>query len=396
MIRVRQTSGIGANAFTTSALLRVPRRQRPDATPPQIMGRRRNPGKDGEDTRRRRVGDRPDAFGSSSSGTRAGRGELSPRGSGSPRSYGVFSTGDDTVIALAPAYVPLSTEVHLSRSPARRWPPAAIVSSSRAQDGLADLAGNRLDGDGDGIAGGDYVHTFSVITLNTPPTALPGAAFVDEGRFRRDHPAAGQRSRSGRAGLRDCLWPGAGRDRGVRCSRPARSSTGWPRTTQGSGHDPLCRRRRGRSPLRKRTSRSRCSPVNDRPTLAGPAAVAAIAGQDVVVALTLADLETPLADLVVSIEGRYGERDGDDQRAVADLPAPIPASSGGRRRDAARDRHRPARRHGRPAEPAADHRLRREPAQPRAGDSADRRPVRRRGRRARGARSSRSIRRGRA
>ena len=43
-------------------------------------------------------------------------------------------------------------------------------------------------------------------------------------------------------------------------------------------------------------------PVNDRPTLAGPAAVAAIAEQDVVVALTLADVETPLEDLVVSIE----------------------------------------------------------------------------------------------
>ena len=66
---------------------------------------------------------------------------------------GVFSTGDDTVIALAPAYVPLSTEVHLAITGA----PLAAGSYRlvvEGADGLADLAGNRLDGDGDGIAGG--------------------------------------------------------------------------------------------------------------------------------------------------------------------------------------------------------------------------------------------------
>ena len=96
---------------------------------------------------------------------------------GSPANYafieagadGVFNTTDDQNIAFTPVYVYPSTQVEIVIDD-------GLLSSGLyrltilGDKALFDTAGNKLDGDNDGIAGGDYVHTFT-INGNDAPTA---------------------------------------------------------------------------------------------------------------------------------------------------------------------------------------------------------------------------------
>lgn len=76
---------------------------------------------------------------------------------------GLFSTPDDAVIALAPQYVPGSTSVTLGVAASSlvdgRY---RLLIRGSAGSNIHDLAGLELDGDEDGVAGGDYVRTFTI------------------------------------------------------------------------------------------------------------------------------------------------------------------------------------------------------------------------------------------
>ncbi len=94
--------------------------------------------------------------------------ELNPIDANAPAEYelrgtgadGVFGTADDVLYALTPSYALGSTVVSLSFAvPPGGLPPGdyRLTIFSDAVRSIHDLQGIELDGDGDGIAGGDYV-----------------------------------------------------------------------------------------------------------------------------------------------------------------------------------------------------------------------------------------------
>jgi hypothetical protein len=74
---------------------------------------------------------------------------------------GLFGNADDSVLVLAPSYTPGALEMALVLDPVELVPGKYQLRVS-GQTSLHDAAGNRLDGDADGAAGGDYVREFIV------------------------------------------------------------------------------------------------------------------------------------------------------------------------------------------------------------------------------------------
>ena len=74
---------------------------------------------------------------------------------------GVFETADDILVRLVPSYrsAEKSLKLELQDGALAEGLYRLTVSGTRA---LVDTAGNPLDGNGDGVAGDDYVHTFTV------------------------------------------------------------------------------------------------------------------------------------------------------------------------------------------------------------------------------------------
>jgi len=84
---------------------------------------------------------------------------------------GGFGDGGETVIDLTIDYTFNTQDVTLSWGGdllQTDWYRLTLYSGATAF--LVDLAGNKLDGDGDTAAGGDYVRTFRVLYDTTPPT----------------------------------------------------------------------------------------------------------------------------------------------------------------------------------------------------------------------------------
>lgn len=77
---------------------------------------------------------------------------------------GVFGDGDDDVISLVPIYVIGESTVMLQLSDPVLEGDYRLTIYGNSGRALRDLAGNKLDGDGDGIAGGDYQRFFEVDT----------------------------------------------------------------------------------------------------------------------------------------------------------------------------------------------------------------------------------------
>ncbi len=74
------------------------------------------------------------------------------------RSSGVnnqFGDGDDVLFAITPEYSPLSDTLNLSVVTGAL--PAGLFRLTVSGTSLIDLSGNRLDGDANGTAGGNYV-----------------------------------------------------------------------------------------------------------------------------------------------------------------------------------------------------------------------------------------------
>ncbi|MEA3368161.1 MAG: PKD domain-containing protein, partial [Planctomycetota bacterium] len=84
---------------------------------------------------------------------------------------GAFDDGDDVTYDLTPHYVTGETVVTLEID-AGLLPNGLYRLTARGEASLRDVAGNRLDGDGDGAEGGDYVRLFHGISA-----ALWGGAF---------------------------------------------------------------------------------------------------------------------------------------------------------------------------------------------------------------------------
>ncbi len=74
---------------------------------------------------------------------------------------GVFNNGDDNLYGLTPSYVPGSTLVTLAVG-GGALPDGRFRLTISGTSSIHDASGLRLDGDGDGAAGGDYVRTFTV------------------------------------------------------------------------------------------------------------------------------------------------------------------------------------------------------------------------------------------
>lgn len=90
---------------------------------------------------------------------------------------GVFGNLDDRLIDLLPSYQQGSTEIRLN-------PPTSLSEGNYrltlfGQQTLHDQSGLRLDGDGDGNEGGNYVREFSVAE-DFPPTADDQQLTIDE------------------------------------------------------------------------------------------------------------------------------------------------------------------------------------------------------------------------
>jgi hypothetical protein len=84
---------------------------------------------------------------------------------------GAFGTADDVAVAVVPRYSATFRLVSLNLPtpfPAGGIYRLTILGS--AQTGVHDLSGLRLDGDGDGVEGGDYVRTFTVTADDAAPT----------------------------------------------------------------------------------------------------------------------------------------------------------------------------------------------------------------------------------
>ena len=90
---------------------------------------------------------------------------------------GVFGNLDDNLIDVAPTYEAGSTSITLTTA-------ESLASGSYrltlfGSTTLHDASGLRLDGDGDGTAGGDYVREFSM-EVDLPPTASDLSLTIDE------------------------------------------------------------------------------------------------------------------------------------------------------------------------------------------------------------------------
>src|SRR6185437_15173140 len=105
---------------------------------------------------------------------------------------GTFGTSDDVTYALTPQYTAGSTQVTLVN------PGGALAGGlyrltvlARATGGIHDVNGLLLDGDNNGLPGGDYVRTFLVRQPNTAPVLSPisdggtnvGSTFTTNGSF---------------------------------------------------------------------------------------------------------------------------------------------------------------------------------------------------------------------
>ena len=82
-----------------------------------------------------------------------------------------FDTGDDDIYALTPAYTNGTTFVTLNIA-GSALAPGHYRLTARGSTTIHDLAGLALDGDSDGVPGGDYVRDFRVL--------LPGDANADD------------------------------------------------------------------------------------------------------------------------------------------------------------------------------------------------------------------------
>ncbi|MEK7676038.1 MAG: right-handed parallel beta-helix repeat-containing protein [Verrucomicrobiota bacterium] len=99
---------------------------------------------------------------------------LNPIDANAPTNYelrrdggdGVFGNADDTIYELQPDYLPGATEVVL-RFVEEELLPGRYRLQISGDSSLHDLAGNRLDGDGNGAAGGNYLRIFQV-TASVP------------------------------------------------------------------------------------------------------------------------------------------------------------------------------------------------------------------------------------
>ena len=83
---------------------------------------------------------------------------------------GVFGTADDVVVGFVPRYLAGAREVSLDL--AAGFPEAGVYRLTvfgSAATGVHDLSGLRLDGNGDGAAGGDFVRTFTVVADSAAP-----------------------------------------------------------------------------------------------------------------------------------------------------------------------------------------------------------------------------------
>jgi hypothetical protein len=87
----------------------------------------------------------------------------------------VFGTGDDVVFVLAPSYISGSNQVTL-QVPSGNLPAGGyrltVFSDSGTNSGMHDLSGLLIDGDLNGLEGGNYVSNFNVIADSTPPNVI--------------------------------------------------------------------------------------------------------------------------------------------------------------------------------------------------------------------------------
>jgi uncharacterized repeat protein (TIGR01451 family) len=100
--------------------------------------------------------------------------DVNPNDANSPAVYELrkagsngFGSVDDVVYALTPRYIPgvPTATLDIGGLGGAGLPPGTyrLTVHSNANTTIHDLAGLRLDGDGDGTAGGDYVRTFTVV-----------------------------------------------------------------------------------------------------------------------------------------------------------------------------------------------------------------------------------------
>src|SRR5262249_48197871 len=79
---------------------------------------------------------------------------------------GLFDTTDDSIFIVNASYIPGSKSISLTipGQPQNGLPAGKyrLTIRSNADASLHDLAGNSLDGDANGTAGGDYVKVFTV------------------------------------------------------------------------------------------------------------------------------------------------------------------------------------------------------------------------------------------
>ena len=90
---------------------------------------------------------------------------------------GLFGSTDDVAIPLTPDYTAGAERLTLRLDEV--LPPGGYRLTVFGSTTFHDLAGVRLDGDGDAQAGGDYVRDFSVFA-NKPPTAESQTVVIDE------------------------------------------------------------------------------------------------------------------------------------------------------------------------------------------------------------------------
>jgi len=121
--------------------------------------------------------------------------ELNPIDARSPAAYelrgagpdSTFDTADDIVYKLKPQYVPGQNTVTLGLEGTVSPLPVGVyrvTAFGTVSTSLYDLAGNRFDGNADGIPGGNYVRTFKVI-MNSAPILVGLNSFddIDENQF---------------------------------------------------------------------------------------------------------------------------------------------------------------------------------------------------------------------
>ena len=93
---------------------------------------------------------------------------------------GIFSTPDDVKIAIKPAYSFPETNLTLQLLNGV-LPDGFYRLTLSGSNAIYDTAGNKLDGNGDGTGGDDYVRTFHIDrSTNTAPVATDASANVNE------------------------------------------------------------------------------------------------------------------------------------------------------------------------------------------------------------------------